>query len=182
MKLSRLFRSPMAVAAAAILVSGSVFAFAAQITYNNGEVADPYAGQMKVAPSEYDIKNLQYASYLPNGATETEGQITFELYKDKQGQLPALGAKDTQTGDTLVQAKFIPNETQYWACDYIGSTQAEATSAQKALWQCDAKRYNAVDPEGTLIDLDQMKEINIVAVSANGANPTFVKPPVQPAQ
>jgi hypothetical protein len=145
MKLSRLFRSPVAVLAAIVVVSGSVFAFAASISrsapYN---ATDINAGQFKVTAAGYSIDDIKFT---PIG-DQAYAKVTFGLTQ--------TGNIATSDINTEVKVKLVSGSQTYTSCIFLG------TNPDNPLWEC-----NATGP----VLMSDVDELNVVAVSKAWTNP-----------
>ena len=143
MKLSRLFRSPVAVLAATVILSGSVFAFAAQIdgiSNTNGI----NAGQFKtIPPMGYAINAVNFAPANGDNSADPVASATFTL---TQGTLASEIGTNPQ--NTRVQARLITTETTYTACTFDGENIN--------LWKC-----------STDARMSQVDTLNVIASSIN---------------
>ena len=137
MKLSRLFRSPVAVLAAVVIVSGSVFAFAAAIT--RPENALPIsAGQFKATSLGYVINDVNFI------ADDTEASNITVSFTLTHGLNPDVIG--TNGDNTSVKVKFNSEDATYTGCNFNGISN---------LWECAPASY----------PIANVTELNVVAIS-----------------
>lgn len=143
MKLSRLFRSPIAVLAAVVIVSGSVFAFAANIT--NQSTNPVNAGQFQVDAEGYQINQINFTA--DDGATPDSAIATVQFTLTKQISTEPLVIFYTDGDNTSVQAKLKSETGSYINCSFVTGTN---------IWSCVSTTPMA-----------QVDELNVVASSKN---------------
>lgn len=154
MKLSRLFRSPVAIVAAAVILSGSAFAFAANIDRTTNYNGPMNAGQFNVTADGYQIDQIKFSPRWNVVPQEVQTDVTFTLKQRTSDPEVFIDTNDTLASpyNTNVKIELVKGTGNYTICHL-------ADSEENNVWKCE-----------TSVLMNTINELNVVATSNGWLN------------